>query len=138
QVLGLPRARRGAVLLYGQVDHGEGDVPRGTAGRQAVDLRCDLEDPQGQVAHALELRQDPHHRHHEAEAAGDRGLTIEQLVAALQQRQVHGIDLVVGTERLVHQVQIARPQGVAHQLQVLVDAHTHQLDVQLQLVELRL
>ena len=56
----------------------------------------ELHDPQREVADALELADDPQHRHDEAQIGRHRGFSAEQQVAALGERHVHRVDLVVG------------------------------------------
>ena len=95
-----------------------------------------LDHAQREVADALELTQDPQHRHDEAEVGGHRRLASQEVVAALGERHVHGVDLVVRQERLADELAVAGGQHLAHALEVLVDAHRHQLDLQPELVEL--
>ena len=103
---------------------------------QQLVLRGELHDPQRQVADPLELGDDPEHRHDEAQVGGHRRLPAEQEVAALGERHVHGVDLVVGLEGQLGQRRVAGAEALAHPLEVLVDAHAHQLHLQAQLVEL--
>ena len=100
-------------------------------------LGRELHDPQGEVADALELGDDPQHRHDEAQVGRHRRLAAEQQVAALGERHVHGVDLVVGGDR-PPSASAASPvrSTLAHALEVLVDAHAHQLHLEAQLVEL--
>ena len=58
------------------------------------------------------------------------------VVAALEQRHVHGVDLVVGGQRRRRDALVAAAQDLAHALEVLVDPDAHELDLQPDLVEL--
>ena len=129
--------RRGPVLVDGDVGERVDDVPRRPALGQLLDVGAELDDPQGEVADPLELREDAHDRHQEPQVRGHRRLAVEELVAALQQRDVHGVDLVVGVEGGVHDARLlAVVEDLAHPFQVLVHAHAHELDLQPELVEL--
>ena len=79
----------------------------------------------------------PQHRHDEPQVGRHRALPGQQVVAALGERHVHGVDLVVGRERLRGRgVGVAGREDLAHALEVLVDAHAHELDLQAELLEL--
>ena len=60
----------------------------------------------------------------------------QQVVAALGQRHVHGVDLVVGHERQGDDTNVALAERVAHPFEVLVDAHAHQLHLEAELIQL--
>jgi hypothetical protein len=49
---------------------------------------------------------------------------------------VHGVDLVVGLQRLGGHVGVAGLQDLAHPFEVVVDAHPHELDLEPELVQL--
>ena len=64
-------------------------------------------------------------------------LAGQQVVAALGERHVHGVDVVVGVRRPASATSGSPwSEHLAHALEVLVDPHRHQLDLQPELVEL--
>ena len=67
-----------------------------------------------------------------------RRLAAQQVVAALGERHVHGVDVVVGGDGALRPAS-ASPvrEHLAHALEVLVDPHRHQLHLEAELLELR-
>ena len=74
----------------------------------------------------------------EAQVGGHRLLAGQQVVAALGERDLHGVDLVVGGQRQLGLAEVAVVEHGAHALEVLVHPHTHQLDLESELLELGL
>ena len=128
--------QRQAVALDRLVGHREEDVEGRLVRGDQVVLRGELDHAQGQVADALELAQHAHHRHHEPQVGGHRCLAHEQVVAALGEREVHGVDLVVVAQRLLGDLGVAAAQDLAHALEVLIDADRHHLDLEPELLQL--
>ena len=132
-----PRPQGLAVRSIGGVGHGQQHVEGAGADRGAASSRAPaLHHPEGEVADALELAGHAQHRDDEAQVGGHRRLPAQQVVAALGERHVHGVDVVVGGDGLAATRAIAGGQDLAHALEVLVDPHAHELDLEAQLLEL--
>ncbi len=99
-------------------------------------LEPGLHDPQREVADPLELAAHPDDRHHQSQVGRDRVLAGQHLVAALGERHVHGVDVVVRADGVGGDPGVAGLEHLAHPLEVLVDQHAHHLDLQTQLLEL--
>src|SRR4051812_27626919 len=124
-----PRPQAVAIPVDDHVGHGAEDLVRRRVGGDGLVIGRGLDDAQREVADAFELRQDPKDRHDETQIGRDRRFSGQEVVAALGERHIHRVDVVVGAERHRHEAHVASLEHLAHALEVLVDANGHQLDL---------
>ncbi len=101
-------------------------------------IRGQLDDAEGEIADPLQLGGDAHDGHDEAEVRSHGLLAGQQVVAALGERDLHGVDLVVGGHGLLRFAGVAVVEHRAHAFEILVHPHAHQLDLESELLELGL
>ena len=136
EVVGTPRSQCISEAFDRQIGHHVQDVEARVVRDQHVMFGRQLHDPQTQVTDPLERRRGSNHRDDQPKVGRHRVLAHQHLVALLDQRHVHRVDVVVGRNRAFGRGFVAGQQHLTHALEVLIHEHTHDLGLQLQLLEI--